>query len=399
VGDEPVTLKWLWSQHNEHRIFLPRLLYLALVRGSGYDFRAGMYWNALMLIGASAALIVTARRIRARTVFSDAFFPLVLLNWGQSENMLWSFQIAFVLGAVLSIVVLVLVAPPGCIKFSSALALGGCTLVGPLVGGNGVALVPALALCTFVAGCQLPSHRRAPWRRYSVWLLGALALGLFAWYFTSYHQPDVHPVSHDYARTLRAAAQFLAVGFGAGTRSAAPWVTYVTLILWATGGVTLVAVLLDDLREGPRALRLFLFLSALACLAVGTAWARIEQGEGATFASRYATLAAPFWCGLYFVFELTKSRPLRGLAQTCLLLVAAAFVVKNADDGMGWGNMLLKAKSDFHAALRARPIIDDFARTHSETCNYGQELCARSMRALRRHGVGEFTNLREATVR
>jgi hypothetical protein len=29
-GDQPVTAAWLWSQHNEHRVPLPRLLLLAL---------------------------------------------------------------------------------------------------------------------------------------------------------------------------------------------------------------------------------------------------------------------------------------------------------------------------------------------------------------------------------
>ena len=44
-GAQPITANWLWSQHNEHRIPLPRLLLLGLFSVSGNDFRAGMFFN------------------------------------------------------------------------------------------------------------------------------------------------------------------------------------------------------------------------------------------------------------------------------------------------------------------------------------------------------------------
>src|SRR5262245_2507948 len=42
TGNEPVTLRWLWSEHNEHRIPLPRLLLLTVFNAGGKDFRSGM---------------------------------------------------------------------------------------------------------------------------------------------------------------------------------------------------------------------------------------------------------------------------------------------------------------------------------------------------------------------
>src|SRR5687768_16482904 len=30
LGEQPVTLAWLWSLHNEHRLFVPRLFYMGL---------------------------------------------------------------------------------------------------------------------------------------------------------------------------------------------------------------------------------------------------------------------------------------------------------------------------------------------------------------------------------
>ena len=50
AGDQPVDARWLWSEHNGHRIPVPRLLLLALYKFSGFDARAGIYFTVLMLI-------------------------------------------------------------------------------------------------------------------------------------------------------------------------------------------------------------------------------------------------------------------------------------------------------------------------------------------------------------
>src|SRR4051794_8318269 len=47
-GREPISLSWLWSQNNEHRVPLPRLLLVALFRWTS-DYRAGMFFNLAAL--------------------------------------------------------------------------------------------------------------------------------------------------------------------------------------------------------------------------------------------------------------------------------------------------------------------------------------------------------------
>src|SRR5207302_1253006 len=147
AGDQPVTLAWLWARHTDHRIPLPKLLLMGLYRLSGYDLRAGMVVNVLALGALTAALVRTAKRVRGRLSPADAFFPLVLLNWGHVENLLWSWQIAFILSTVLAGSFLILVTrrggPP---SLGVTAGAGVCLLLLPLCGSNGVALVPALAL-------------------------------------------------------------------------------------------------------------------------------------------------------------------------------------------------------------------------------------------------------------
>src|SRR4051812_2569128 len=60
-GEEPLTPAFLWGLHNEHRIPLTWLTYFGLVRASGYDLRAGMFFNAVALLIASCALVLAAR--------------------------------------------------------------------------------------------------------------------------------------------------------------------------------------------------------------------------------------------------------------------------------------------------------------------------------------------------
>ena len=47
TGEQPVNAAWLWSEHNGHRIPLPKLLLLAACKLTGSDFRVGMYAQCL----------------------------------------------------------------------------------------------------------------------------------------------------------------------------------------------------------------------------------------------------------------------------------------------------------------------------------------------------------------
>jgi hypothetical protein len=79
---QPITLSWLWSRHGdttEHRYPMQKLLLVGLYRITG-DVRGGMVFDVLILGALAFALILAARRVRGRSSYADAFFPLVLLN-------------------------------------------------------------------------------------------------------------------------------------------------------------------------------------------------------------------------------------------------------------------------------------------------------------------------------
>lgn len=74
TGEQPVTLGWLWSQHNEHRVPLPRLILLGLKGIVGINFRAAMFFDVLALTLLAATMIIIAQadsRRPSRTLFPD----------------------------------------------------------------------------------------------------------------------------------------------------------------------------------------------------------------------------------------------------------------------------------------------------------------------------------------
>ena len=64
AGHEPVTAQWLWSQHNEHRPVVSRLILVGLQRFIVSDFRVAQYTNAGLLSGMAASMIVFVRHLR-----------------------------------------------------------------------------------------------------------------------------------------------------------------------------------------------------------------------------------------------------------------------------------------------------------------------------------------------
>jgi hypothetical protein len=102
TGQQPITASWLWSQHNEHRVPLPRLVLLGLHRITGINFRTPMFFSVFALSVLAFAMIWIAKCLRGWISISDAFFPLVLLHWGAAPNFLWGWQLQFVSSTVLA---------------------------------------------------------------------------------------------------------------------------------------------------------------------------------------------------------------------------------------------------------------------------------------------------------
>jgi hypothetical protein len=399
TGAQEITLEWLWSQHNEHRIPLARLVYLLVERLAGYDFRAGMYFDVGLLSIAALGCIVAVRRLRGSTSYADAFFPLLLLHCGQSQNLETSFQIAFVLSAAITLAALQLMATRDSLSFPAALGLGVCTVALPLTGGAGLAMVPALGVCTLLSAWdlrRLRPHRRAEWL--VVLATACLGFALMVLYFVGYERPAKHPVSPSLSATAEAALQVLTTGFGSGT--VVYWHSgsgYVVVVLSLATAAILAICLIGATGTRGAARRLGLFLAGMLCLAGGLAWARAALRPGALFDSRYVTLTAPFLCGTYFSWALVKQKRLGQFVQMTLFLLTALLVVRNREQGYAESALMRATRLHVLSDIRAGVPRAEIFRRHCTTLYYVCNTSALSdrMRMLRDKGAGDFAYLRE----
>jgi hypothetical protein len=403
TGDQPVSLRWLWSDHNGHRLPVPRLLLLALHRLTNTDFRAGMYFNVFAMAALSAAMIVTAQRLRGWSAYADAFFPLALLHWGHAENFLWNWQVGLFTPVTLAGVLLLVIAIWG-----TQLPVGTAALVGlgvlalAMCGMPGLVYVPALALWLMGVGVwHWRSHGRHA-RRYSLAICG-MALGLLAlvvFYAIRYRANPYYLQAVPPAVVLRTALKFLTGGLGYAGQVFWPLSGVTVLSLLAlTGGGLLFAVLRGRPLQRSRATGLLFFMAALLCLALSTGLGRPGHG----FATHYFILAAPALCWAYIAW-LVCGPPAGGrFVQTVLFTLAAFTFAFNFPGGRDLGRVRREKAEALQADLRAGKSLYEILGLHGPTLYpfpFGGGATAHPwledcLRSLHRAGIGDFRLLKD----
>ncbi len=391
AGEQPADGAWLWSQLNEHRVPLPRLLLLGLYRATGNDFRAGMAFNVGALGLLAALLPIGLRKSRGgRSTYSDAFFPILLLGPAQVENLLWSWQAVLVLTALLAGLWLATVAGPGDRPNGRSLIAGGLLLVAlSLCGAGGLVFVPPGALWLILAATPLGGGR---WRPLPI-LLALAALGLVGAYFVGYRRPDHFAASPGPWASLVATSQFSAGAFGPAARSLWPISGIVVVGLLATAVIAVLVAWKAKPEERLRALGLLAFLAGAAGLAIGVGWGRAGSGPSAGFEGRYATLAAPALCGAYVAWDRLGPRGARGLLPAILCGLAIATTWPNAQYGRAYGENYARRMDAFRTDLASGRPPFELIRRHTPFVNYSQDSLVRYLPMLREARIGPFRRL------
>ena len=394
TGHEPDLPRWLWSQNSEHRLPLPRLVNLTLLRATG-DFRSTMVFDALALGAVAAAMILVARGLRGRTSTADAFFPLLLLHLGNWDNLVWGWQIQFVLPTVLACgLLLVILARPSLgtpgVAIAAALMLIGL----PLSGANGLVFAPPLA-AWFAYAAWVGRAAPAPDRR----LVGPLAAGaaglailLCAVYFVGYEASPWNPRSSGLGATLETSAKFLAQGLGAV--AAKSW-----LLFGIIASVVLVAALRAlggaPRREDTDRLRLaglLAFFAAVIVLTVAVGWGRAGRAaETGRMPSRYVLLAAPGMCAAYFALLLFGTERMRRAGPAALAILLALLFPLNTREGLkrrGWFGAGMEA---FERDLASGASPELLAQRHHEfMLHWDEPLMVAGLHQLHDGGIGPF---------
>ena len=391
TGEQPVTLEWLWSQHNEHRVPLPRLFTLALARLTVVDFRVLMVFDVLALASMAAAMLVVAGRLRGRASLTDAFFPLVLLHWGHATNLLWGWQIEYFASVVLSCIALIaIVLRRASTRPTGGFAAGICILLLPLCGATGLVLVPALA-AWLAYSAWLHARTSGASRRDACLLMGlaAAALLLVELYFIGWERVPWHPTGHSVHGMLENALRFATIGLGPATRALWPYSGFVTFLVSGLTGALLARVCWREPRERGRAAGLLLFLGAMAALALAIGTRR----NG--FEPRYVLLAVPAWCCMYFAWSVYGSPRHERAARALFLALAGVVVWPNTRLGESYGQELRSHLAAFERDMAAGVPMHELIHRYGDHLHPHHDIPTEYLPMLRRAGIGAYRLLHE----
>lgn len=298
-GRNPVSPAWLWEQHNEHRLVIPKI-FLAV------DLR---------FFGARQAFLLVS-------IFAIQLMHLALLSWSmralgnwrgalwrsgtglaafclfcptQWENFVWGFQVCFVLPlflATLSFVALLLYhraesqPQPGKRTSSKFLVLSILAALGAAYSlANGNFVWPLLVL----AGFYLRFRCRAILAIASVGTLSTLA------YLHHYVRPEGH--ANPFV-SLHAPLQILSYCSIYFFSSWPDYETALDLVLRIAVLISFLAALPYARKLRPFSIQLVLTMSYCVATALITASGRLNFGVSQAAASRYQTVALLFWCSL-----------------------------------------------------------------------------------------------------
>jgi hypothetical protein len=329
TGDWPLSWWWIWQPMNEHRVPLTRLLAVGLGRLDGWNLGVAHVVNLALVSLGAFALVWSARRIRGRAAFSDAFLCLLVLSPWQFETfLLYSFAYAVPLACF-------------CLGISAAAtrwyrrSLGNClaylglALVTCLSGGPAGQLW-ALGLCGVVplSFLEQPSRR---WRVGAALGTVTVAAACVAMLATTPTSP-LHKqfLSDSWWTTFKATCRVLVAWLGSPLPVVWPWALLVPVIpgLYILGRILhrLAAVYRARNSDHPR-LRDWLDLVVLLVATMGVA-VMIGYGRGrypTLFDSRYTTALLPAGVVMYLLLVRLRAPVILPNLLACIMALATGW--------------------------------------------------------------------------
>jgi hypothetical protein len=398
TGVEPVTLRWAWAQHNEHRLMIPRLIMAGLFRFVSTDFRVVRYANAGMLSTMAACMLLVARRVRGSARLKDAVLPLAMLNIAQGETLLNGYVMSLVLASGIAIALIVATAiGRGGDHNGMALALGVSLVLLPLCGGSGLVMLPPLMLWLvgYVAWGWWSGRRPVAWVR-------ATGVGLFlassvvvVLYLRDYVKPAHHPLPPSARAVTAATLKYLSLTVYPGMRGYAwPAGVFVAVLLAATLALLGIASFRSP-GERPRALGLVALILSMLGVGASVGFSRAGLGPDAGLASRYISLAMPLFCTLYVAWLAYGNTAARAGVPLVLLALIILALPGGYRYGVWYGSYVHRCVRRVESSLRDHvptPILLD------RTCPAifpDREIAHGYFKILKAARMGAFTELRD----
>lgn len=398
TGHEPHLWTWLWAQNNEHRLPLPRLVLLAILKPT-HDLRWGMVANVAMMSGAAFAILRLLARVRGGSFrYTDAFVPIALLHIGNWENYMWAWQLCFVLSSAVTLVLLLALQANDLWRSRRHAALAAAMVAAlPLCGANGLAFVaPIAAWLTLGAVVRL---RVEPDARDSarIILAGvALAAAAAAYYFVGYTHATWNPPSPGVIATTKTSLKFLTMSFGPVIlRTPLAGAAILLLATIPAAALALRVAVGGSMDAQAQARRLLAYLAGVAALAIAFGWGRAGLVPTVGLPDRYVLLAVPVLVWAYIVVEMYGRRSTRAVVQAALFVTACVLLPANTRDGFEWRDWYRAGMQAVMHDIDAGMPRDELVRRHgSYLMAWSPEHLAAGMEMLKGAGIGPFGGAR-----
>jgi len=390
TGNQPVTAEWLWSQHNEHRVPLARIVSLGVYRWRA-DFRLCMFLNVALMAGLALMVMWAIRRLRGTTAYTDAFIPIALLNLAQGLNFIWAWQIEFFVSTALVIATLLIISTsPQPIVGRAAILYFACLVLLVGSGAHGLAVVPALAL--WLGICPLITRPSPMLNRRTLYLHSILAgcvMSAAGLYFIGFERVPYFPTSRSVIHTLKTGLQFLTLSFGSSIRTFWPAAGIFVALLCCGAVALLLRVVVHCAPERGRALGLLFFGVAMLSLSLAVGLGR----EG--FEPRYITLSVPILCWFYLIATLYGKGPSGTAIRASLLVVSCICLWPNSVSGIVYGRDLRQRLSSFERDMIGGTPPYRLIRSYHEYLEINEQVIADYLPMLRQAGIGSFRFLKD----
>lgn len=285
-----LSIKDLWAQHNEHRIFFPQIIMLLTASITGWNISYELALNILLATGLFFVIALQIRKIEGSNWLLPAI-SLLIFSLVQWENWLWGWQMQIFINvlAVTAGMMLLSNDPFKRSNFIGALLLG---IVASYSFANGILYWPIGLAVVLVSNYKKHTH---------IILWGIAGIVSIALYFYGYHSISSHPSLFTlFQSPFEYLKYFFAyLGGALGGRNA---------ILIGMGGLFLWLTCIVFLRLN----RSILSFIALGLYPIGSALltgiGRAGFGYNQALASRYTTISNLFWISiLFFLFLIIKS--------------------------------------------------------------------------------------------
>jgi hypothetical protein len=395
TGNLPVTLDWLWSQHNEHRPVISRLILTGLTRFVRNDFRTGLYFNVSVMSVGAGMMLLLARRLRGSHSVTDSVLPLSILNVSQADCLVMAFALNLVLSAWISYELIatasLAVWRPG---WSLALRFGLCLVLLPLCGGSGLVLLPTLMVWLIGYVCWGWWSGREPGgaaRAIGMAMLMACS-AIVTIYMSGYVKPAQHPIAPSIVTAASTTMECLALVIYPCVGDFWLFAGFAVVLLSFTTLVRLAVAAVRAPDERPRASGLIAMILSMLGTAAAVGLSRSGLGPGAGRATRYITLMAPLLSALYFAWLAYGSARARRVVHVGLLVLLGLLLPANVRHGMQIGGGVRAAERRVVSNLKARVPGSRLTSRASSDIFCAQAVMYESFKMLKAAGIGPFAD-------